>query len=109
MRSDFAAEAAILRPNPAVVPILSELRRRGIRTIAISDTYLGRDEWRSLLQGCGLTLDGICTSAEFWQRDLGKYNGRLFGEVCRLDRSPGDRRRFEEPALVREHPRLPGP
>ncbi len=85
MRSELAAESAVLRPNPAAVPILSELRRRGIRTIAISDTYLGRDELRSLLEGCGLALDAIYTSADFWQQDLGKYNGRLFGEVCRLE------------------------
>ena len=85
IRSELAAEATVLRPNPAVAPLLAELRRRGVRTIAISDIYLERAELRTLLEGCGLTLDAIYTSADFWQRDLGKYNGRLFGEVCRLE------------------------
>ena len=85
MRSELAAESTVLRPNPAVAPLLAELRRRGIRTIAISDTYLLRDELRTLLDRCGLSLDAVYTSADFSERDLGKYNGRLFGEVCRLE------------------------
>ena len=85
MRSELAAESAVLRPNPAVAPVLAELRRRGVRTIAISDTYLLRDELRRLLDRCGIALDAIYTSADFCDQDLGKYNGRLFGEVCRLE------------------------
>lgn len=77
-------ESMALVAKPEALALLTWLRQRGIRVIAVSDMYLSHDHVAALLKSCGLAglIDQLYVSSEF---GLGKYSGRLHAKVLELE------------------------
>lgn len=80
-------ESLALAAKPGVQALLTWLRERGLRVIAVSDMYLSHDHVVALLAACGLggLLDRVYVSSEF---GLGKYSGRLHARVLEEEGLP---------------------
>ena len=89
-RTEVDVEIEHLRPNRALVRLLGRATRSGLRVVAVSDTYLGRDDLRRLLDA----VVGPHSIAEVYTScDLGltKHAGGAFAAVAEQEGVPRDR------------------
>ena len=90
-----AAEVAVdighLRAHRRLLALLGGAREGGTRVVAVSDTYYGAADLRTILDavvGPPVPLDAVYSSADV---GLTKHAGGLFDEVARREGVPGHR------------------
>ncbi|MDP9423520.1 MAG: hypothetical protein M3Q19_11945 [Pseudomonadota bacterium] len=68
--------------NAAMRSTIGDLRAKGFRVVAITDTYLSKEQVETLLAANGIEVDAIYASSDHRHGNLGKYNGAIYPEVC---------------------------
>lgn len=88
---ELTIEKKLLRCNETVRPYLDAARAAKKRVIAVSDMYLNSSEIDELLKASGIIVDRVYSSADFVDRECGKFNKHMYAEVCRQENvSPQD-------------------
>jgi FMN phosphatase YigB (HAD superfamily) len=87
--AEVATDIAHLRPNRSLLALYGELARRGMRIVAVSDTYYGEDDLRRILDG---VVGAHPFAAVYSSADVGltKHQGHLFGEVAKRENLSAD-------------------
>jgi predicted HAD superfamily hydrolase len=99
-RAEIDMEAASLRPNRRLLAELAAERARGVRVIAVSDTYLAAAHIAELFRRVvgDIPVDAIHTSADI---GLTKRGGRIFEAVCQREQvAPTDIRHIGDDHLA---------
>lgn len=77
--------------NAAMRSTISDLRAKGFRVVAITDTYLSKEQVETLLSANRIEVDAIYASCDHRHGNLGKYNGSIYAEVCGKEQiAPGE-------------------
>lgn len=85
VQNELEIERQHLRVADGVPQLLQQLKSRGRRIVATSDTYLEQTHLQELFLHLGISrwIDAIYASSE---HGVGKYSGRLFQEVLKKER-----------------------
>jgi predicted HAD superfamily hydrolase len=81
-QDELDAEAEMLFADSTVAQIVAMARERGKRVIAVSDMYLNGAQIAALLEGAGVSVDRVYSSADHRDAGLGKFNTRMYGFVA---------------------------
>ncbi|KXV29752.1 hypothetical protein AD936_18145 [Gluconobacter japonicus] len=80
---EVSEEEDLLFPHPFGMLVYKIAKKLGLKTIAISDMYLGSEQIKKILIKNGFYLDHVFSSSDWRKEDIGKYNGKSFVKVCR--------------------------
>lgn len=79
---ELEVEHEFIFANTAIRSTINKLRVEGFRVIAITDTYLSKEQVGALLSANQIAVDAIYASSDHRHGNFGKYNGRIYPIVC---------------------------
>lgn len=78
---ELHAEMLFLYPIPGIQQLISLAHGLGKRVVAVTDIYLSAAQVGYLLRSKGIFVNRIYSSSDLRDRQVGKYNGKMYGHV----------------------------